>query len=172
MGLRSGRSPSFVGRSIYAREGSRLDLNFVCSIALCTLMRELWASKGRLPFPSRMAVRRAWLAKHAIKAALAPISALEICRRTGTVGPFAAPSATPAPRRRLAPNSRKLCTLPGPRSPSARRTEAPPHAQPQRAAWDSAKGHSPEFWGPESSLRRCRRVAVNPRREEAKIAAR
>ena len=33
----------------YTAEGSRLNLNFVCSIAPCTLVRELWAYKGRLP---------------------------------------------------------------------------------------------------------------------------
>ena len=160
-----------LGRS-YTAEGSRLDLNFACSIAPCTLMRELWACKGRLSFyRGRQCAGPGGCEACHKSGARAPISALEYSQRTGTVVPLCCASATPATPRRLAPNSRKPAARSGERSRSARRIHAAAAPSAARTAPHSTKGHNPEFRGAKSSLTRRRRVAVNPRREEAKIAA-
>ena len=156
-------------------EGSRLDLNFVCSIAPCNLMRELQAYKGGLPSP------RAWTPHRSPAHCLASRSktrlghkqsalALRSARRTATTlrcdsASGAKPARCGAKFAQTEDASRKSVLL-GTRGTRRRSTpkpanRAPRYQRPQPrvlGAWEQPKKAPP-----------CCRQS---RREEPKIAAR
>ena len=156
----------------FRARGALFDSKSLCPIAQHGLLQEPWAHKGRLPSCALRTEAHCLPAKHAIKSgARTQISALAHPLARRTVTPLCCGSAPPAARRRSAQNSRNTAGTRSVRSQGHSAHTPSKHARPQRTAPHGTKGHNPEFFGPKSSLTRRRRVAVNPRREEAKIAA-
>ena len=156
-------------------EGSRLDLNFVCSIAPCNLMRELQAYKGGFPSP------RIYPPVRSASRPAEAVHAFGLCAKQFCTSALS--GTRHSAQRWLRPLAAEIGREIGAESAhtggarggiwTGSEGDTPP---PRRPAAASRAGRYqrptiPSFWPPKSSLRRRCRAAVNPRREEAKIAA-
>ena len=115
----------------FRARGALFDSKSLCPIAQHGLLQEPWAHKGRLPSCALRTEAHCLPAKHAIKSgARTQISALAHPSGRRTATPLGCGSATPAARRRLAPNSAQTLLAPGAEIPvgTPKRSPAAPPA--------------------------------------------